>query len=48
MINNIIITKIIEYIGEDSNRNGLRSPPIRVIKSLKEMYCGYKIQLLKH
>ncbi|PIM95710.1 GTP cyclohydrolase 1 [Candidatus Hodgkinia cicadicola] len=47
MTNKVIIKKIIEYVGDDSNRNGLRSTPIRVIRSLREMYCGYKTQLPK-
>lgn len=46
MLNNVIIIKIIEYIGDNSNRRELKSTPIRVIKSLKEMYYGYKIQPL--
>ncbi len=47
MLNNVIIIKIIEYIGDNSNRKELRSTPIRVIKSLKEMYYGYRLQLLQ-
>ena len=32
---------LIEYIGEDPNREGLLEPPKRVIKSFKEFYAGY-------
>ena len=32
---------LIEYIGEDSNREGLLETPKRVIKSFKEFYAGY-------
>ena len=32
---------LIEYIGEDPNREGLLETPKRVIKSFKEFYAGY-------
>ena len=32
---------IIEWIGEDPNREGLRSTPERVIKAYKEYFQGY-------
>lgn len=35
------ITRILEYIGEDPNREGLRDTPKRVVKSWKELYAGY-------
>jgi len=33
---------IIQWIGEDPNREGLRSTPKRVIKAFKEYFQGYK------
>ena len=35
------IKTLIEYIGEDPNREGLIETPRRVIKSLNEFYAGY-------
>ena len=35
------IKTIIEWIGEDSKREGLKSTPKRVIKAYKEYFCGY-------
>ncbi len=32
---------LIEYIGEDPNREGLMETPKRVIKSFNEFYAGY-------
>ena len=32
---------LIEYIGEDPNREGLKETPKRVIKSFNEFYAGY-------
>ena len=32
---------LIQYIGEDPNREGLLETPKRVIKSFKEFYAGY-------
>lgn len=37
--NNIV--RLLQYIGEDPNREGLRDTPKRVIKSYKELYGGY-------
>ncbi len=44
---------IIEWIGEDIHREGLRSTPKRVIKAFKEYFKGYnddpiKIFIEKH
>lgn len=35
------VRRIIEFIGEDPNRDGLRETPDRVLKSLYEMTAGY-------
>ena len=36
---------LLEYIGEDTNREGLRDTPKRVIKSYAELFAGYDTQL---
>lgn len=36
------VTRLIESIGEDPNREGLRETPKRVIKSYEELFAGYK------
>ena len=36
------IKTIIEWIGEDSKREGLKSTPRRVVKAFKEYFQGYK------
>ena len=36
------IRTIIQWIGEDAEREGLRSTPKRVIRAFKEYYQGYK------
>tara|TARA_Y100000590_G_scaffold273282_1_gene306808 strand:- start:3245 stop:3856 length:612 start_codon:yes stop_codon:yes gene_type:complete len=36
------IRTIIEWIGEDANREGLLSTPKRVVKAFKEYFSGYK------
>jgi GTP cyclohydrolase I len=35
------IVRILEYIGEDPNREGLMETPKRVVKSWKELFAGY-------
>lgn len=35
------ITRVLEYIGEDPSREGLRETPKRVVKSWNELYSGY-------
>lgn len=35
------ITRILQYIGEDPNRDGLKETPSRVIKSYSEIFSGY-------
>ena len=37
------IKTIIQYIGEDPNREGLKSTPKRVIKAYKEYFKGYQL-----
>ncbi len=36
------IRRLIEFIGDDPNREGLRETPDRVIRSYKELFSGYK------
>ena len=36
------IRRIIEYIGDDPDREGLKETPERVIRSYKELFGGYK------
>lgn len=38
------ITRILQAIGEDPNREGLQETPRRVIKALKEMTIGYSLK----
>ena len=35
------VTRMLEYIGEDANRDGLRDTPARVVRAWGEMYQGY-------
>ena len=37
------IKTIIQYIGEDPDREGLKSTPKRVIKAFREYFKGYKL-----
>ena len=37
-----IVQDIIRFIGEDTEREGLRDTPRRVLRSWKEMYAGYQ------
>jgi GTP cyclohydrolase I len=37
------ITRILEYIGEDPNRDGLKDTPERIKRSYDELFKGYKI-----
>ena len=39
------ITRILEYIGEDPNREGLKETPNRIKKSWERLYGGYKVGL---
>ncbi len=36
------IVQILQQLGEDPNREGLRETPSRVVRSMKELYAGYK------
>ena len=38
------IKQLLEYIGEDTNREGLLETPKRVIKMYEEIFGGYKIE----
>ena len=40
------IKTIIQYIGEDPDREGLKSTPKRVIKAFREYFKGYKLSLI--
>ena len=35
------ITRMLEYIGEDPGREGLKETPARIVRSWKELYQGY-------
>jgi GTP cyclohydrolase I len=35
------VRELIKFLGEDPDREGLKETPYRVLKSLKEMLCGY-------
>jgi len=37
-----IVTRMLEFIGEDPGREGLRETPRRVVDSWKELFSGYK------
>ena len=37
------IKTLIEYLGDDPNREGLVDTPKRVVKSFKEFYAGYQL-----
>jgi GTP cyclohydrolase I len=39
------IVRILQYIGEDPNREGLLDTPNRIVKSWKEIYAGYNQKL---
>lgn len=36
------IRRLLEYIGEDPNREGLRNTPDRIVRSYEELFSGYK------
>jgi GTP cyclohydrolase I len=36
------VRRILQYIGEDVNREGLKETPDRVVKSYSELFSGYK------
>lgn len=35
------VIRLLQFVGEDAARDGLRDTPKRVVKALKEMTCGY-------
>ncbi len=39
------ITRIIEYIGDDPNREGLQETPSRVVKSYSQLFSGYGVDV---
>lgn len=39
------VSTLLEYIGEDLNREGLRETPARVIRSYEELFSGYKVDV---
>lgn len=41
MLSESLVKALIEFIGDDPNREGLRETPHRVIKSFEELYAGY-------
>lgn len=41
------IVRVLEYVGEDPNREGLKGTPERVLKTFKEMTVGYDIDPAK-
>jgi GTP cyclohydrolase I len=36
---------LLNYIGEDTQREGMRATPTRVIKSYTELFAGYKMDI---
>ena len=38
-----VVTRQLQYIGEDVNREGLIETPARVVRSWNELYAGYKM-----
>lgn len=38
------ILRILQYIGEDPNRDGLRETPARVMRSYDELFSGYRVE----
>jgi GTP cyclohydrolase I len=41
------VRKLIEHIGEDCKREGLKDTPKRVVKSYKELFAGYSMDPAK-
>jgi len=42
------VTRMLQFIGEDVKREGLRDTPQRVTKAWQEMFCGYKDDVTNH
>jgi len=42
------ITRILQYLGEDVEREGLKETPTRVVKSWKKLFGGYKQDPKQH
>lgn len=41
------VSRILKFLGEDLERDGIRDTPARVIKSWEEIYGGYKVDVAK-
>jgi GTP cyclohydrolase IA len=39
------VLRVLQYIGEDPNREGLLETPARVVKSWKELFAGYQMNV---
>lgn len=39
------VTRLIQYLGDDPKRDGLKDTPQRVIKSYEELFSGYKVDV---
>lgn len=39
------VTTLLEHIGEDPGRNGLKDTPKRVVKALQQMTAGYHVNI---
>ena len=42
------VIRLLEFIGEDVHREGLKETPARVLKSFKEIYGGYDVDPATH
>tara|TARA_R110002020_G_scaffold122026_5_gene277244 strand:- start:2052 stop:2897 length:846 start_codon:yes stop_codon:yes gene_type:complete len=42
------VTRCLEFIGEDMQRDGLKETPMRVVKSWRDLYGGYGIDPSEH
>lgn len=42
------VTDILQFIGDNPNREGVQETPMRVVKSWKELYSGYREKPEEH